>query len=151
MVSAGDFVRASDVLDRVGVRVRRVATQSVNSATDTAISWDTEDEDTDGFIAVTSTTITIPTGLGGIYAISLFLQGASSLSGRCFSDIDITSAITGVPTIFRAPVEMSTETRYTNTFTGPLLAGDSFTASVFQTSGGAVTFTGWLACYRVGL
>lgn len=63
---------------RTGTVLRRAATQSITTATDTQISFDTEDTDTDGFIAVTATTITIPSGLDGIYAITGAVAWASS-------------------------------------------------------------------------
>ena len=63
---------------RTSCRLRRVATQAVLTATDTPISWDTEDADTDGFIAVTGDTITIPAGLPGVYLLTTSLAWASS-------------------------------------------------------------------------
>ena len=48
--------------------IARVATQTINDATDTDISFDTEVHDTDGMFAPTSTTITVNTT--GIYVIT---------------------------------------------------------------------------------
>ena len=55
---------------RKGFKIRRVANQAITTATLTAVSFDTEDSDTDAFGAVTATTYTIPTGLDGLYAIT---------------------------------------------------------------------------------
>lgn len=147
MPSAGDFVRASDVGGDVGCRIRRVANQSVNSATDTAISWDTEDQDTDGFIVVTATTITIPTGLDGLYALTFRAQGAIG-AGRAYGRFVVTSAITGTPTDFLS-VLSDVEDQVYVAIVLPLNAADTFTCNVRHTSGVAVNFVAWLACYRI--
>lgn len=76
-----------DFRERHGVILRRAATQSIPDATTTAISWDTEDQDTDGFIAVTGTTVTVPTGLAGLYSISLLVDFTSGASARTFIEV----------------------------------------------------------------
>jgi hypothetical protein len=65
---------------RIGVSLT-AATASINSASLTSITFTTENLDTDGFISVSSSTITIPTGLGGIYAISARCGLTSACSG----------------------------------------------------------------------
>lgn len=57
---------------RIGATLRREATQAISGATVTAISWDTEDQDTDAF--ATGSTFTVPGGLGGLYMGYGFLQ-----------------------------------------------------------------------------
>jgi hypothetical protein len=153
MPVAGDKVRASDILVRTGCRLRRAASQSINSGSSTAISWDTEDEDTDGYIAVTGTTVTIPTGLGGLYAITAHVNGVISEGGgtRSFIDIDMTSTLTGMPDLFRNPAEWEAEDMYDIAITVPLLEGDSFVVHCFHNTGSAVNHTGWLSCYRIGV
>lgn len=150
MPSAGDKARASDILTRRGVRLRRVANQSVTASTLTSISWDTEDQDTDGFIAVTAATITIPTGLGGLYAIASRVTGLVTGTNRTFSDLTITSSITGMPAQFRQDLDPQ-EDMNTLTAVIPLNAADTFTLDVFHSEAAAVNFTAWLVCYRVGL
>src|SRR6266540_276541 len=81
-----------------GCRLRRVANQSINNITPTSITWDQEDLDTDGFITSPSTTVTIPAGLDGRFAITVFAQAAANLQNRCYIDIIPTSVITGMPT-----------------------------------------------------
>lgn len=65
---------------RTGFSLARAASQSItgSATTYTAISWDTEFTDTDSFITVTADTITIPTGLGGVYAITGTIGWASA-------------------------------------------------------------------------
>jgi hypothetical protein len=133
----------------MGCRLRRSATQSINSASSTAISWDTEDEDLGGFITVTSTTVTIPTGQSGLYAITCRAVYTASMSGRCFIEIAPTSTIPSMPAQFRNP-SRDTEDEYAIGITIPLLAGDTFLSRVFQSAGAARNVTAWLSCYRVG-
>jgi hypothetical protein len=148
MPLAGERVRASDIIGRTGCRVRRAANQSIASATATSMSWDTEDEDTNGFISVTSTTITIPTGLDGLYAITAELNCAG-ISGNGGGIIVVpTSGITGIPTDFLTPLD-PTRDRGAIGITVPLLAGDSFVVQAFHATGAAVNFTGYCTCYRV--
>jgi len=121
---------------RTGVRLRRVANQSIpnNGGAPTSISWDTEDFDSDGFIPTPSTTITIPAGLGGLYSASVLvnLQAAAVFGGRSFVDFQ-TPAIT-----WRCPIVPTFEGIFTASITIAFAAGDTFSIGVFQTSGGAV-------------
>jgi hypothetical protein len=134
---------------RTGCRLRRAATQSVANSTSVTISWDTEDEDTGAFITVTGTTVTIPTGLGGLYAITFHAVGVTT-TGRLVNWIEPTSGIAGTPAQLRA-VSSGADTFVTLGVTIPLLAGDSFISRVFHTNGAAANFTAWQSCYRVAL
>ena len=53
----------------VGCRIRRAAVQLITNNTNTEFTFDTEDADTHAFIAVPSTTATIPAGQAGLYLI----------------------------------------------------------------------------------
>ncbi len=55
---------------RTGCKLVRNANQTITHNSSTAVSWDTETYDSDGFIAVTSDTIVIPANLGGLYMAS---------------------------------------------------------------------------------
>jgi hypothetical protein len=153
MPSAGDLVRASDIIVRKGVRLRRVANQSINSGSATPMSWDTEDEDEGGFWT-SGTTVTIPTGLDGLYGIVANVAGAFSEGGgaRDFIDIVLTAAATGIPDNLRIASEGAAEDlMMVSACPIPLEAGDSFVVNVFHQTGAGVNFTGWLSCYRIGL
>ncbi len=150
MPLAGQFVRAGDVPTKTGCRLRRVANQLVSNITDTAISWDTEDDDPLGFITITSPTVTIPAGLDGVYAITAFALSATTLAGRCFIDVVVTTAIVGTPVNLRVTIStVASDLRYLNAVTIPLLAADSFQVHLFHTIGVATNHTAWLSCYRV--
>jgi hypothetical protein len=134
---------------RTGCRLRRAAAQSVANSTSVTISWDTEDQDTDGYIVVTGTTVTIPTGLGGLYAITFHAVGVTT-TGRLTNWIEPTSGIAGTPGQLRS-VSSGVDTFVTLGVTIPLLAGDSFISRVFHSNGAAANFTAWQSCYRVGV
>lgn len=130
--------------NRRELRVRRVANQSINSGGGGAqISWDTEDTDTHGFIAVTSATITIPSGLDGIWGITVMLDADNVLTGRCFFDITVTSSVTGVSRLHRTGI-ISGEDAGSGTVITRMDAGDSFVVSAFHSTGVARNFVGWL-------
>ncbi len=132
-----------------GCRLRRVANQSINNITPTSITWDQEDLDTDGFITSPSTTVTIPAGLDGRFAITVFAQAAANLQNRCYIDIIPTSVITGMPSNLRTVIATgNSDPRYLAAVTIPLLAGDSFIVQLFHTIGAATNHTAWMTCSR---
>jgi hypothetical protein len=134
---------------RVGCRLRRVAAQSIANVTLLAINWDTEDVDPYGFITVSSQTVTVPAGLGGTY--DLLFRDSGTFGGRSFTEIVVTSSITGVSGMYRFPPDAVTSSFGTTSVAGiPLAAGDTFVCNVFQSSGGAVNHTAWLNVVRVG-
>lgn len=60
------------------VLARRVANQTITTATQTAITWDNEDHDTDAFFTAGSTGITIPAGKGGTYLVTYSLKSVTA-------------------------------------------------------------------------
>jgi hypothetical protein len=58
-------------LARMGGSWRRAANQTIPATTWTTVSFDTELADTNAFLAPPATTITMPAGTAGVYAISL--------------------------------------------------------------------------------
>src|SRR6266511_335861 len=96
-----------------------------------------------------STTITIPAGLDGRFAITVFAQAAANLNNRCYIDIIPTSAITGMPSNLRTVMATgNSDPRYLAAVTIPLLAGDSFIVQLFHTIGAATNHTAWMTCSR---
>jgi hypothetical protein len=67
----------------VGVGVKKTATQSISNSTDTALTFDAEDFDTDAFHDNSSnnTRLTIPAGKGGKYLLSGALAWAGNANG----------------------------------------------------------------------
>jgi len=139
---------------RVGCRLRRVANQSITNITGTSITWDTEDEDTDGFIAVPSTTITIPTGKDGTYTITHrgAIASLAPANARTFTSINFGGTLaTGTPAFFRYEWAHS-ETVFSFSVPGIYLnAGATVGFDLFYTdAGGPRNYTGWVQLIRTG-
>lgn len=130
---------------RTGCTISRSAAQSIPNNTTTAISWDTEVVDSDGFIVVTSTTVTIPAGLGGLYSITPRIVWASSPSATSAMSITAGGITHALPTS-----NTITDTMGFN-LTMPLSAADTILFQVRQTTGGAINATAAMFVYRVGL
>lgn len=129
---------------RTGFALRRVATQSVATNTAANISWDTEDFDSDSFFAPTSATVTIPSGLGGLYAVTFQIETGFPTNG---SAAKMSIAAGGVT---YALGWGGYDARGTLSVTIPLAAADTIVCAVLQNVGGTATFTGRLYGYRIG-
>ncbi len=125
------------------VRLRRAANQAV-TAGQTTITWDTEDADTDGFIAVSSNTITIPAGLGGMYSICGRIVSSTAFPGNSY--IVVTAG--GVAYAFHIP-SVSTQNNGAYSVTCLLNASATVEVACFLSSGSS-NFTGNLEMCRLG-
>jgi hypothetical protein len=132
---------------RTCARLRRAANQSVATATTTDISWDTEDQDTDGFITAPGTTLTVPANLGGLYLANAIVSYPSDPGSS--TALWIVWTIGGVQWI--TTTEEGSANRATDgggryfvgaTGTEYLSAGDTVKVSVRQSSGGSLNATG---------
>lgn len=128
---------------RAGGSWSRTSGQSVGSGSQTTITWTTETLDTHGFLTPTSGTVTIPAGMGGLYAISVALDAGAALGGRCYAQI------TAAGQIFRGPFTSPGEDRVAVAVTVPLAAGDTVSVAMYHASGSTISFTGALHVYRV--
>ena len=127
---------------RAGGSWSRTSGQSVGSGSQTTITWTTEAVDTHGFLTPTSGTVTIPTGMGGLYAITVALDAAAALGGRCYAQI------TAAGRIYRTPFTSPGEDRVSVSATVPLASGDTISVAVFHASGSTITWTGALYVNR---
>jgi hypothetical protein len=143
-----DALEADPLRTRHGCRLSRAAAQTVSAGVTATVSWDTEREDTDGYIAVTGTTITIPTGLPGIYAITADINPAAG-TGNNFLDLVLTSSIPGFPATYRQFIDPNLD-RAVLSITVPLAVGDSFIVQV-QIAVGTNVAGANLNCYRIGV
>lgn len=132
---------------RTGFNLGRVASQSISggATTFTAISFDTELTDTDGFIAVTADTITVPAGLGGIYAMTGTVSWATAPGTN--SSIEIYNVTTG--NIYRQAVGAASQmTSCAVSVIITLSASDQIQLRVSHGGGSAVNvtslFQGWM-------
>ena len=121
---------------RSGCRVRRAANQSIASATLTAISWDTEDSDPDGYISATSSTFTVPANRAGWHSINASLVPASNSGTISARVVAGARAWTQAGGQFTATIEATAQvTTYLN-------VGDQITVSVIYSTAGPINFTG---------
>ena len=127
---------------RAGGSWSRTSGQSVGSGSQTTITWTTEGLDTHGFLTPTSGTVTIPAGMGGLYAITAQLVTYFA-SGRCYAQI------TAAGRIYRTPFTSPGEDLVSVSATVPLAAGDTISVAVFHTSGSTIAWTGYLDVYRI--
>lgn len=128
---------------RVGVDLRRASAQTIGASTQATITWDTEDQDTDGFIAVSGTTITIPAGCGGLYAVNVRMQASSTVTtGAVY--LTIGGEVYGQEWIAAGS--------YGTVGTGAvrILATTTLSVQVFNGTGSSRDFTGRWTCYRIG-
>ena len=126
---------------RTGTRLRRVANQSIPNSTLTNVSWDTEDADSDGLISVSSDTITVPSGLGGLWIVrATILLSGSSGDGSLSIQVNAVNHTTTIRNTSNA----------TATWFGVIGDAQTIKVPVFQASGGALNLTGDLIAMRIG-
>ena len=133
---------------RTGCVLTRTANQSISSGTGTftAISWDTETSDPDGFITATSDTLTVPSGLGGLYNITSTVTWASSPGAN--SSLEV---LLGAAEVYRVPIGAGTQmTSCSISLAGiAIAAANTIKVRVSQGSGGAINVTAALQVWRI--
>jgi hypothetical protein len=137
---------------RKWARVYKSATQSVNDATQTVLTFDSETADTDGFHSTVSNTgrLTIPSGLDGLYLVVGQVEWATNATGnrRAFVMLNGATELAAV----RAVAFSGTQASQQGMAVYPAVAGDYFTLEGFQNSGGALNAnatTTWFSCVRL--
>ena len=128
---------------RMGCALRRVATQTFNDSTVTTVSWDTQDEDTDGLWS-SGSTVTIPAD--GIWAISYTLWGGGTATGRGLASIIISGITLPHRSAFQAGEQYCTVTAVKR-----LSASTTFTCEAYADMAGNSTLTASLDCYRMSV
>ena len=148
MPNAGDVIYIADHA-RMGCELRRAAAQTLPDATDTVTSWDTEVEDTHN-LWTSGTTVTIPTGGGGLWAITYGIVTTAVSTARSLMFIAPSASIWSSGGSLRNSFGADEDTS-TVSATIPLVAGVTLTFSANVNMAGAATFFSRLSCYRVGL
>lgn len=132
---------------RVGFQVSRVANQSIPTGTGTftAIDWDTEASDANGFLTATDSTATVPTNLGGLYACLATVAWASSPGAN--SSIELLIGATA----WRFPIGAGTQMTTCSLSIPAIALAAASVASirVSQGSGGAINVTGTWQMWRL--
>lgn len=146
---SGNYVIGDALGTQLGARARVTNAQSINNNTDTPLIWNQIDENSGAtFIATNGTTFTIPAD--GLWSITAVLVVAAGGGARNFVAINATSTLTGAPGVYRATFDNAAEVTTVAAATVPMLAGDTFTVSAFQSSGVARTVSAWVGVYRTG-
>ena len=114
---------------RVGGDWGRAANLACVNGGNTPIVWDTEALDTNNFIPANSQTFTVPTGLAGVYTVTV----RASFGAAIAANIAYLSIVTGTAT-FIFPVEALTG-QVAGSFSMPLADGATMIASLYQQSG----------------
>lgn len=137
-----------------GVRAKRTTAQTITTGSATKIDFDSEDYDTDGFHDTGSNTsrLTVPTGLGGKYAISGALEWASNTTGIRTVNIiknNTTYLCKNADTSISGDMGMHVHAQ------AELAATDYVEIIVFHNRGSnldviVTSMQAWLAMYRVG-
>lgn len=128
---------------RRGVQLTRAAALSIPNNALTNVTWTAETVDSDAFIATPSTTITIPTGLNGIYAITFQITWATAQGTGSYMSIT-TGGVT-----FRS--DHGNDSQVGESIVVALVATDTIVCALYQNSGGAINATGNFSAYRIGL
>ena len=131
---------------RTGCALVRNSVQSIANATLTAVAWDVESVDSDGFYPGSGGTITIPAGCGGLYMAMVgvnFSAAIGSLGGK------INFSRNGT-TIYEHTMPAGLGSDCASFAPVALAVGDTITIPVLQSSGGSLNMTARLEFYRIG-
>jgi hypothetical protein len=123
------------------------SSQSVNSATYTAVTYEAESFDTDGFHSTSTNTsrFTIPTGKAGKYRadVQIFFDAGSTPSGIRVGSIYKNGAVVASGDFRNTTTAESTG--FTIVYVGDLIVGDYLECFVYHSQGSARTLAAGLA------
>lgn len=140
---------------RSGFALRRATNQSIANSSRVAISWDTEDEDSGGWIAVTSSTITVPSGGAGIMFLSVLVRWAGTGTFGGSSTNELTILFNGLEYHTSAVQNTTAYSDGSNVWSshsaGPILAsvGNTFQVYVEHDSGASRNILAWFRGYKL--
>lgn len=136
---------------RIGCRLVCDNNQSVPHITDTQIQWNNPTFDPDSF-QTSAAVVTIPAGMGGIYAVSAEVRHALNSGNEFLMSISFPDAADGSTSYHFGPQKGTTvfADREAGSVTKALAEGDRVVVSVSQSTGGATEYNGTLEVWRVG-
>lgn len=128
---------------RHGGRWTRAAVQSIPNGAATLITFDTELEDSDGFMVPPATNVVVPAGLGGVFGCFGYVDGLGGPTAAVARVLagGLTASGVGDPALGRATAAMVI----------PLPVGGTVQLQCFQSTGVAVNVTAGLVVFRTGL
>lgn len=126
----------------VGVQATKSGNQSINNATYTAITFDSENFDTDGFHSTATNTsrFTIPTGKGGKYLSTFtagFVANTTGIRGAAWYKNGALASVA-----FQMSASSAADTFFASSQIFNLVAGDYLELFLYQSSGGALDVKG---------
>lgn len=133
--------------DRKGVILTK-STQTISNNTETDISWDAEVYDSSAFITAPATTITVPSGLAGVYAITLRVGWDTGGAG---DNNQITVTAGGITYTAYHPMPTFNLSHPTLSFTVPLVESDTVKATVYQSSSVSKALNARLSMLKIGV
>jgi hypothetical protein len=130
-----------------GAYVYKTTSQTLSNDTQTNITFDTEVSDTDGYHDNTTnnTRLTVPAGLGGVYAVTGTINFDPSATGVRYVIVKKNGNIFFYSVLNNAG--SGNETMFQTTQIIPLAAGDYVELMGIQTSGGSLTIKGGQTYY----
>jgi len=123
----------------VGCSLTQSSAQSISSTTQTDLTFDTEQFDTNGFHSTSTNTarITIPSGKGGYYLVTAKVSYASNSTGTRGLWL-VKNGSTYIGTSFNEPVSTGDITTVQINAIVNLVATDYITMNAYQSSGGSL-------------
>lgn len=122
----------------IGARAYNTGTQSITTATWTALTLDSERFDTDGFhsTSVNTERFTVPAGLGGKYLLNTNIGFAANTTGQRGVRLRLNDATTIAQDLRETMTDGSLGTRMSIACVYDLIPGDYVETEVWQDSGG---------------
>lgn len=143
------YDRVTALETRHGCILRRAATQSITNNTPATITWDTEDEDTHGFIAVPATTVTIPSGSGGLYSVSFWVDFPNlAAATRVSCSLGFTGLGTGYPPDWVAISNLTEDEAWCSVSDIYLPDAATVMFNLIHNEGSAQNVTAWASMHR---
>ena len=147
---SGAYVLSRVTGARMGVELQRAALQALPDLVNTHVSWDTAVEDTHDMWS-SGTTVTIPTGGSGVWAITFGYNGTANTTGRSLVIINPSAGIwSGSSALLRNSFGANEDT-CTIAAVIRMNEGDTFTCSVFADMAGAAAMVARVSAFRVSL
>jgi hypothetical protein len=134
----------------VGCRLYKTANQAITTSTWTAVSWDAEVFDTDGFHdnSTNNTRITIPTGKGGKYLLNALMRFEGNATGARLSYYSINGLANPLATGVSIPGSSACDQQMFSPVIVNLSAGDYVEYIVLHNVGSNINFVGNSADYN---
>jgi hypothetical protein len=139
-----EWAAAGGATSFVGVSLWKSSSQSISNDTNTAVTFDNEFYDTDGFHSTSTNTsrITIPAGKGGYYLVWGYVSYDANGTGSRSANININGSTRISQARIQAVTESGSNTCLNTMIVQNLSAGDYVELIAYQKSGGSLNVQG---------